>query len=95
MAKITRKLKLYRIIKKLNAEEKQITLCVILDFIKRKFKLEELTPQVLLIIGLWRYNKNDLRHQFGPCVDLVYYFVFVQLPKPKKQDGKSKHPKEA
>lgn len=59
----------------------KITLCTILNFLKKRFKLKELTNRELYVIGGWRYNKDDIRFQYRYTVDLVYYLVF--LPKIK------------
>jgi hypothetical protein len=65
----------------------KITLCDLLYYLKKKFKLKALTQRELMLIGMWRYNYNDLRKQRNYCIEYVYYLVNVIIPKPKK-DGK-------
>jgi hypothetical protein len=61
-----------------------ITLGSVLNELKKKFKLKELGMRELYVVGGWRYNKDDLRCQPKYCVDLVYYLIFIPLPRPKK-----------
>lgn len=54
-----------------------ITLCMILTFIKRKFKINVLTQRELGLVAAWKCNKDDLSKQDKMTVRYIYYLVHV------------------
>lgn len=66
--------------RRVSSPPEPITLCQILAYLKVKFRLEELTPRELFLVGAWRYNANDLRRQFTPCIDFILYLVLTPSP---------------
>ena len=58
-----------------------ITLAAVLHVIKKKFKLKSLESQITMVVGAWKWDRDDLRKQPKYVLDLLHYFIFIPLPK--------------
>lgn len=68
----------------------RITLGDVLEYIRKKFRLKTLTPQITQTVAMWRFKHDDLFEQWNYCIDWIYYLVMVKKPKYDKRNANQK-----